>query len=109
MRDRDTLTSPGNCPGRRPSSVSEALHGSPGLRRNRRELKCLAPHRDLKMWWVVKESTHKIKLKNYKFSEMELGRAVADLSAVRCGTEMGIFLLLLLFLSQYSFVIITII
>lgn len=56
----------------------------------------------------MKESTHKIRLKNYKFSEMELGRAVADLSAIRCGTEMRIFLLLL-FLGQYSFVIITII
>lgn len=56
----------------------------------------------------MKESTHKIRLKNYKFSEMELGRTVADLSAIRCRTEMRIFFLLLFF-GQYSFVIITII
>lgn len=55
----------------------------------------------------MKESIYKIRLKNHKFSEMESGRAITDLSAVRWGTEMQIFLLL--FLSQYSFVIITII
>lgn len=48
MRGGDTLTSPENCPGQGPSSVSEPLHGSPGLRRNRRELKCLGSHGDLK-------------------------------------------------------------
>lgn len=105
---RDTLPSVENCPGQGPLTMSEPLHGSPGLRRNRTASKCLASQMDHKMRWVrVKESTCKIRVKKDKFSEMELGMVLTQLFAVRWWTEMQF--CCCLFLSQYSYVIITII